>query len=72
MDAGDHARAAQMFADVAETHAGGPLTAEALFLRGQALDLAGQPREPPPLGWRGSPPIRTAHGRARACWASLA
>ncbi|WP_339820260.1 tetratricopeptide repeat protein [uncultured Paracoccus sp.] len=45
MDAGDHARAAQMFADVAETHAGGPLTAEALFLRGQALDLAGQPRD---------------------------
>ncbi|CAM3217545.1 tetratricopeptide repeat protein [Paracoccus nototheniae] len=44
MDSGDHARAAQMFADVAETHAGGPLTAEALFLRGQALDLAGDPR----------------------------
>ena len=45
MASGDHARAAQMFADVAETHAGGPLTAEALFLRGQALDMAGQPRE---------------------------
>lgn len=44
MDSGDHARAAQMFAQVAETHAGGPLTAEALFLRGQALDLAGDPR----------------------------
>ncbi|WP_410217769.1 tetratricopeptide repeat protein [Paracoccus sp. (in: a-proteobacteria)] len=45
LDSGDYARAAQMFANVAETHAGGPLTAEALFLRGQALDLAGQPRE---------------------------
>lgn len=45
MDSGDHDRAAQMFAAVAETHAGGPLTAEALFLRGQALDLAGHPRE---------------------------
>lgn len=44
MESGDHARAAQMFADVAETHAGGPLTAEALFLRGQALDLSGDPR----------------------------
>ncbi|MFN4061638.1 MAG: tol-pal system protein [Paracoccus hibiscisoli] len=44
MAAGDHARAAQLFADVAETHAGGPLTAEALFLRGQALDLSGDPR----------------------------
>ena len=44
MNSGDHARAAQMFARVAETHAGGPLTAEALFLRGQALDLAGDPR----------------------------
>ncbi|MGR3199216.1 MAG: tetratricopeptide repeat protein [Paracoccus sp. (in: a-proteobacteria)] len=45
LDSGDHVRAAQMFARVAETHAGGPLTAEALFLRGRALDLAGQPRE---------------------------
>ncbi len=45
LEQGDHARAAQMFADVAQTHAGGPLTAEALFLRGQALQLAGQPRE---------------------------
>lgn len=44
MESGDHARAARMFADVAETHAGGPLTAEALFLRGQALDLSGDPR----------------------------
>lgn len=44
MDSGDHARAAQMFAEVAETHAGGPLTAEALFLRGRALDMAGDPR----------------------------
>ncbi|WP_378942211.1 tol-pal system protein [Paracoccus sp. R86501] len=45
LDKGDHARAAQMFADVAQTHAGGPLTAEALFLRGQALQSAGQPRD---------------------------
>ncbi|WP_265502807.1 tetratricopeptide repeat protein [Paracoccus beibuensis] len=45
MDSGDYARAADMFATVAETHAGGPLTAEALFLRGQALDMAGRPRD---------------------------
>ncbi|WP_245894778.1 tetratricopeptide repeat protein [Paracoccus indicus] len=45
LEKGDHARAAQMFADVAQTHAGGPLTAEALFLRGQALQMAGQPRD---------------------------
>jgi len=45
MEQGDHARAAQMFADVAQTHAGGPLTAEALFLRGEALQSAGQPRD---------------------------
>ncbi|MDB6182734.1 tol-pal system protein [Paracoccus fistulariae] len=38
---GDFRRAAQMFGDVAETHAGGPLTAEALFLRGASLDSAG-------------------------------
>lgn len=44
LDAGDNARAAELFAAVAETHAGGPLTAEALFLRGIALDRAGQPR----------------------------
>lgn len=45
LDAGDNLRAAEMFAAVAETHAGGPLTAEALFLRGTALDRAGQPRQ---------------------------
>jgi tol-pal system protein YbgF len=45
MEQGDSARAAQMFADVAQTHAGGPLTAEALFLRGQTLQTAGQPRD---------------------------
>ncbi|MDN5568703.1 MAG: tol-pal system protein [Paracoccus sp. (in: a-proteobacteria)] len=45
MEQGDNVRAAQMFADVAQTHAGGPLTAEALFLRGQALHAAGQPRD---------------------------
>lgn len=45
MTEGDHLRAAEMFGTVAETHAGGPLTAEALFRRGQALDLAGQPRD---------------------------
>ncbi len=38
---GDFRRAAELFAAIAQTHAGGPLTAEALFLRGQALDAAG-------------------------------
>lgn len=38
---GDFRRAADLFAAVAETYAGGPLTAEALFLRGAALDSAG-------------------------------
>lgn len=38
---GDFRRAADMFGAVAEAHAGGPLTAEALFLRGAALDSAG-------------------------------
>lgn len=38
---GDFRRAAELFAAVAKTHAGGPLTAEALFLRGAALDSAG-------------------------------
>lgn len=38
---GDFRRAADLFAAVAKTHAGGPLTAEALFLRGAALDSAG-------------------------------
>ncbi|SIT01297.1 tetratricopeptide repeat protein [Paracoccus saliphilus] len=41
---GDFQRAAEMFAAVAEKHAGGPLTAEALYLRGAALDNAGQPQ----------------------------
>lgn len=39
---GDFLRAAELFAAVAQTHAGGPLTAESLFMRGQALDSAGQ------------------------------
>lgn len=39
---GDFLRAAELFAAVAQTHAGGPLTAEALFMRGSALDSAGQ------------------------------
>lgn len=38
---GDFRRAADLFAAVAQTHAGGPLTADALFLRGAALDSAG-------------------------------
>ncbi|RDD96296.1 tol-pal system protein [Paracoccus pantotrophus] len=38
---GDFHRAAELFAAIAQTHAGGPLTAEALFLRGAALDSAG-------------------------------
>ncbi|MFT4012342.1 MAG: tetratricopeptide repeat protein [Paracoccus sp. (in: a-proteobacteria)] len=38
---GDFRRAADLFAAIAETHAGGPLTAEALYLRGAALDSAG-------------------------------
>ncbi len=38
---GDFLRAAELFAAVAQTHAGGPLTAEALFMRGSALDSAG-------------------------------
>ena len=38
---GDFRRAADLFAAVAQSHAGGPLTAEAMFLRGAALDSAG-------------------------------
>lgn len=44
MGQGDFRRAAELFAAVAQNHAGGPLTAEALYLRGVALDGAGQPR----------------------------
>ncbi len=38
---GDFRRAADLFAAIAQTHAGSPLTAQALFLRGAALDAAG-------------------------------
>lgn len=41
---GDFRRAAEMFGAVAENHAGGPLTAEALYLRGAAYDSAEDPR----------------------------
>lgn len=41
---GDFHGAAELFAAIAETYAGGPLTAEALYLRGQALDSAGDPK----------------------------
>lgn len=42
LDQGDFVRAADMFEAVAENHAGGPLTAEALYLRGAALKNAGE------------------------------
>lgn len=42
--AGDYARAAELFGQLAERHAGGPLTAQALYLRGLALDGAGNAR----------------------------
>ncbi|MFD1880288.1 tol-pal system protein YbgF [Paracoccus pacificus] len=41
---GDFRGAAELFAAVAETYANGPLTAEARFLEGQALDSAGDSR----------------------------
>lgn len=41
---GDFQRAAELFGAVADKHAGGPLTAEALYLRGAALDSAGDPK----------------------------
>lgn len=44
LNAGEFQRAATLFGQVAERHAGGPLTAEALYLRGAALDSAGDPR----------------------------
>lgn len=44
LDAGNTLEAARLFAQVAEAHAGGPLTAEALFLRGVALERGGDPR----------------------------
>ncbi|MBW7056882.1 tetratricopeptide repeat protein [Paracoccus bogoriensis] len=44
LEAGDTSEAARLFAQVAEAHAGGPLTAEALFLRGLALERGGDPR----------------------------
>ncbi|MBU3030057.1 tetratricopeptide repeat protein [Paracoccus marinaquae] len=44
LDNGDFQRAAQLFGEVAKNHAGGPLTAEALYLRGAALDSAGDPK----------------------------
>ena len=44
LNQGDFMRAADMFAAVAENHAGSPLTAQAYYLRGTALDNAGQTR----------------------------
>lgn len=44
LKSGDFQRAAQLFGEVADKHAGGPLTAEALFLRGAALDSGGEPK----------------------------
>ncbi len=42
---GDFRKAAELFATVAKAHAGGALTSEALFLRGAALDSAGDLQE---------------------------
>lgn len=45
LDAGDHAAAAQQFALFQQTYPGGPLTARAGLLRGQALESDGQMKE---------------------------
>lgn len=45
LNAGDFERAADLFGQVADKHAGGPLTAEALYLRGAALDSAGRSKD---------------------------
>ncbi|MGL4310715.1 MAG: tol-pal system protein YbgF [Paracoccaceae bacterium] len=37
LDAGEHQRAAELFAAFAQTYTGGPLTSEAQYLRGEAL-----------------------------------
>jgi tol-pal system protein YbgF len=42
LEAGEHARAADLFARHAETYPGGPLTGEAHYLRGIALDAIGR------------------------------
>ena len=44
MQAGDFTRAAELFGRFAETHAGSPAAAEALFLKGAALDSANDPK----------------------------
>ncbi|WP_134726229.1 tol-pal system protein [Paracoccus luteus] len=44
MQAGDFPRAAQLYGDFAATHAGSPAAAEALFLKGAALDAAADPK----------------------------
>ena len=41
---GDFSRAAELFGRFAETHAGSPAAAEALFLKGAALDSANDPK----------------------------
>lgn len=45
LNQGEYMRAAEMFGAVAQKHAGGPLTAEALYMRGMALEKVGQPKE---------------------------
>ena len=44
MQAGDFTRAAELFGRFAQTHAGSPAAAEALFLKGAALDSANDPK----------------------------
>ncbi|EDM70357.1 hypothetical protein RAZWK3B_06692 [Roseobacter sp. AzwK-3b] len=45
LDAGEHAAAAEQFATFQQTYPGGPLTARAGLLRGQALEAGGQMKE---------------------------
>lgn len=45
LDSGDHAAAAEQFATFQQSYPGGPLTARAGLLRGQALEGAGQMKE---------------------------
>ncbi len=45
LEAGEHQKAADLFASFATTYSGGPLTGEAQFLRGEALTGLGQTTE---------------------------
>lgn len=68
MAQGDFRRAADLFGQVAQKYAGGPLTARPCFCAARRWMVRVMGVGPPLPGWKVSPPIPMARAQLKACW----